>query len=336
MEKIKNSIKNMDNSIKTLWLMVIIVLVIMLILDAANFFTFQNLRSMVFQFPEFGIMAFGMMICMISGGIDLSLVGIANLSGIICVEIVLNLNGSIGFVPSAVLGYAAALAVGALCGLFNGFMIGYLKIPAMLVTLCGLELFKGLGEAITTGPALTGLPDAYKLLGNGDFFSIPFVIIPFLIVVIAVSFIMRSTVYGQQVYFMGTNNEAARYSGINCFKTTELTYMISGILGGVCGIIITSHFNSAKSDYGTSYTLLTLLIVVLGGLNPDGGKGKVSGVLLAIILLQLISNAFSILQLDSSLKQLVYGALLIGSLLVNIMRERVALKRETRLAAAKE
>jgi simple sugar transport system permease protein len=252
------------------------------------------------------------------------------------VEIVLNLNGSIGFVPSAVLGYAAALAVGALCGLFNGFMIGYLKIPAMLVTLCGLELFKGLGEAITTGPALTGLPDAYKLLGNGDFFSIPFVIIPFLLVVIAVSFIMRSTVYGQQVYFMGTNNEAARYSGINCFKTTELTYMISGILGGVCGIIITSHFNSAKSDYGTSYTLLTLLIVVLGGLNPDGGKGKVSGVLLAIILLQLISNAFSILQLDSSLKQLVYGALLIGSLLVNIMRERVALKRETRLAAAKE
>lgn len=335
MEKIKNSISNMDNSIKTLWLLIIAVLVIMAILAPGDYFTFQNVRSMVFQFPEYGIMAFGMMICMISGGIDLSLVGIANLTGIISVEVVLHLEGAVGFAPSFILGIIAALAVGAICGLFNGFMIGYLKIPAMLVTLCGLELFKGLGEAITTGPALTGLPDAYKLLGNGDFFSIPYVIIPFLIVVIAVSFIMKSTVYGQQVYFMGTNNEAARYSGINCFRTTELTYMISGILGGICGVIITSHFNSAKSDYGTSYTLLTLLIVVLGGLNPDGGRGRVSGVLLAIILLQLIGNAFSILQLDSSLKQLVYGILLIGSLLVNIFREQRAMKRETRLAAAK-
>lgn len=111
---------------------------------------------------------------------------------------------------------------------------------------------------------------------------------------------------------MGTNSTAAKYSGIQNLKITLMTYGISGILGGVGGVLISSHYNSAKSDYGSSYTLLTLLIVVLGGTHPDGGKGKVAGVTLAIIVLQLVSSAFNILRINAFIKTFVWGIILLA------------------------
>lgn len=315
--------KHIDSSILTLCAMIGIVLVIMAIFSPKDFFAMSNFRSMIFQFPEFGILAFGMMICMISGGIDLSLIGIANLAGIIAATIMIKMGGSN---TSIVLACIAAVIVGACCGCFNGFLIGYLQIPAMLVTLCGLQLYSGLGLAITTGPALNGLPDNYKFIANGSIGNIPVVIFVFIAVVVVVSFLMRSTIYGQQIYFLGSNAEASKYSGINNLKVTVRTYMTSGILGAISGIVLTSHFNSAKSDYGSSYTLLSLLIVVLGGIHPDGGQGKVIGVTLSIILLQLISNAFSILQVESTVKTFVYGCLLIGSLVLTLFHEKRGLK----------
>ena len=309
--------KNIDGSILTLWAMIAVVLIGMAILKPGTFYTITNLRSMIFQFPEYGIMALGMMLAMISGGIDLSLVGIANLSGIIAAYIMRSMGGT-GL--SIAVACMAAIAVGIACGCFNGFMIGYLKVPAMLVTLCGLQLYSGIGLGITTGPALTGLPDAYKFFANGSVGPIPVVLFIFIAVVGVIYFIMNYTVYGQQVRFMGSNDEAARYSGINNLKVTIMTYMISGILGSISGILITSHFNSAKADYGSSYTLLTLLIAVLGGIHPDGGRGNVGGVVLAILLLQLVAQAFNILQIDptGNMKTFVYGALLIIVLCANV------------------
>ncbi len=311
--------KNIDGSILTLWIMIAVVLIAMAILKPGTFYKMTNLRSMIFQFPEYGIMALGMMLAMISGGIDLSLVGIANLSGIVAAKIMIGMGGE---PVSIAIGIMAALAVGAVCGCFNGFMIGYLKVPAMLVTLCGLQLYTGIGLGITTGPALTGLPDSYKYFANGSIGQIPVVLFIFVAVVAVIYFIMNFTVYGQQVRFMGSNDEAARYSGINNLKVTIMTYMISGILGSISGVLITSHFNSAKADYGSSYTLLTLLIVVLGGIHPDGGRGNVGGVVLSILLLQLVAQAFNILQIDptGNMKTFVYGALLIIVLCANVLK----------------
>jgi simple sugar transport system permease protein len=251
---------------------------------------------------------------MISGGIDLSLVGIANLSSIVAAVIMLHMGNS---VLSIVLGIVGSLVIGVACGFFNGFLIGYLKIPAMLVTLCGLQLYSGLGLAITKGPALTGLPESYGAIANGALlFGIPNTIIIFFIVAIVVAYILRSTVYGSHVSFMGTNEVAAKYSGIDNLKVTIYTYIISGIMGSIGGLLISSHYNSAKSDYGKSFTLLTLLIVVLGGTDPNGGKGNVLGVSLAIVVLQMISSAFNILRVNSFVKTFVWGLILVGIMLV--------------------
>lgn len=290
----------------------VIIFVVMSILEPRAFLRIANIRGMFVQLPEYGILCFGMMLAMISGGIDLSLVGIANLASIVAATFMIQRGGTPGSIFFAII---IALLVGALCGLFNGFLIGYLKIPAMLVTLCGLQLYQGLGLAITKGPALTGLPEAYGNIANGNLFGIPIPFYVFIVVTIIIAFLLRSTVYGHQLEFMGTNEIASKYAGINNLKVTLITYMTSGILGAIGGLLISSHYNSAKSDYGKSYTLLTLLIVVLGGTDPDGGKSNVAGVALAVILLQLVSSAFNILRISSFMKTFVFGLILVVTML---------------------
>lgn len=303
-----------DPHIKALLGMMAFVLILMAILKGDTYFTIPNLRSMFFQFPEYGILTFGMMMCMIAGGIDLSLVGIMNLAGVVCALIIKNMGGS---TVSIAIGIIAALVVGAACGAFNGFIIGSLNIPAMLVTLCGLELYSGLALAITGGPAINSLPDAFKNIANGSIGAIPIVIFIFIAVVLIVTFIMKCTVFGHEIYYLGTNAQASKYSGINNLKVTIMTYMCSGILGGIAGVVITSHLNSAKSSNGSSYTTLSLLIAVLGGINPDGGEGKVSGVLLSIVLLQLVANAFTIMRAPDTTRTLVNGCLLVLALIID-------------------
>lgn len=308
MENLRNRLKDSDKNSMMLFLIAVIIFLIMAALAPSSFLGVKNIQGMCTQFPEFGLISFGMMLAMISGGIDLSLVGIANFAGIVAAWIMIHMNGS-GI--SVILGVTAAVAVGALCGCFNGFMIGYLQVPPMLVTLCGLQLYTGCGLMITKGPALTGLPEVYSFLGNGTLFGVPAAFLIFIAAAALVAYLLRSTVYGQHVRYMGTNAGASRYSGINNLKVTVKTYAVSGILGSLAGLIMISRYNSAKTDYGSSYTLLSLLIVVLGGTNPDGGKGSTVGVLLSVIVLQLVSSAFNIMRVDSSLKTFVWGLILL-------------------------
>ena len=327
-----------DNHILTIIALMLLVCIIMLILKPGSYFTVLNVRSMIFQFPEYGVLALGMMACMIAGGIDLSLVGIMNLSGVLAALIVKNMvlieGGEVAnpamVVPAIVLACVVAVVVGAACGASNGFIIGYFGLPAMLVTLCGLQLYTGLAYGITGGPAINGMCDAFKNIANGTVAGIPYVLFIFIAVVAVVVFIMKCTVFGHEIYFLGSNAQAAMYSGINTLKVTIMTYMFSGILGGISGILITSHLNSAKSSNGSTYTLLSLLIVVLGGVHPDGGKGRVAGVVLAVLLLQMIANAFGLMHMSDNAKTFANGCLLIAALVLSVVLE----KREAQKAAA--
>jgi len=307
MQKITNYFKKADRIALALLIGSVLIFVLMGVTHP-KFFGKSNLQSMLIQFPEYGILAFGMMIAMIAGGIDLSLVGIANLSGIVAAVLMLRMGGtnlSIG------IGIVAAVLVGGLCGLFNGFIIGFLDIPAMLVTLCGLQLYSGLALIITKGPAITGLPETFSNIANGKLLGVPIGAIVFVLIAILLCYLLYYTVFGKSLYLMGTNKIASRFSGINNLRITMLTYCLSGIFGSLAGILMASHYNSAKSDYGTSYTLLTLLIVVLGGVNPNGGRGKVMGVVMSIILLQLVSSAFNILRVNAFVKTFAWGLILI-------------------------
>lgn len=331
--KISRSKAAADTHIMTIIGLMVLALVIMAVLQPSSYFTLKNVKSMIFQFPEYGILAFGMMVCMIAGGIDLSLVGIMNFTGVLAAMIVTKMTaGEAGAgmeIPAIILAIVVALAVGGLCGAFNGFIIGYFNIPAMLVTLCGLQLYTGLAYGITGGPAINGMCDSFKNIANGTIAGIPYVFFIYVIVLLVVAFVMKSTVFGNEIYFLGSNAKASRYSGINTLKVTIMTHMFSGILGGTAGILITSHLNSAKSSNGSTYTLLTLLIVVLGGVHPDGGKGRVMGVALATILLQMIANAFGLLHMDDNAKTFVNGCLLVAALLLDVYLDKRAARKKT-------
>ena len=319
-----------DTHIMTILGLMVLVIIMMLIFQPGNYFTLMNLRSMIYQFPEYGILSLGMMACMIAGGLDLSLVGIMNFTGVLAALIVKNMVTEEGGMaaPAIILAVIVALAVGGLCGAFNGFIIGYVNIPAMLVTLCGLQLYKGLAYGITGGPAINGMCDPFKEIANGSIAGIPYALFIFIVVVLIVSFVMKSTVFGNEIYFLGSNAQAAKYSGINTLKVTVMTHMFSGILGGCSGILITSHLNSAKSSNGETYTLLSLLIVVLGGVHPDGGKGRVMGVVLATILLQMIANALGLMHIDDNTKTFINGCMLVAALLLDVYLDKRAAKRE--------
>lgn len=323
--------RTVDTHILTILGLMAITLLVMLVLQPGSFFTLKNIKSMIYQFPEYGILAFGMMACMIAGGIDLSLVGIMNFTGVIAAIIVTRMVPEEGMgvtCVAIVIAVITAIALGTICGAFNGFIIGYFNIPAMLVTLCGLQLYTGLAYGITGGPAINGMCEAFKNISNGTIMGIPYVFFIFAIVSLIVAFVMKCTVFGNEIYFLGSNATAAKYSGINILKVTVMTHAFSGALGGISGILITSHLNSAKSSNGSTYTLLTLLIVVLGGIHPDGGKGRVLGVMLATILLQFIANAFGLLHMDDNAKTFVNGCLLVAALLLDVYLDRRSSKRK--------
>ena len=307
----KRTVQKIDKNTILLLCIIAFILLWAAVFKPARFYKPMNFISMAYQIPEFGVLSLGMAICMISGGIDLSLVGIANLSAVVTALTVTSTD-------NAFLAILFVLLTGAAAGIFNGIMIGGLGIPAMLVTLGGLQIYTGLATAITKGVSVTGVSEEFQIIGNGLLFgAIPYSLVILLAVAVILSLILKYTVYGTQLYMMGTNKVAARYTGISIVKINIRTYMISGILAGLCGIIMCSRYGSANADYGSSYTLLTLLIAVLGGINPDGGKGKMLGVVLSIVILQLISSVFNILRFSAFLETCIWGLVLILVMIIN-------------------
>lgn len=308
MTKVKEFFVNSNKNVMALFGIAFVIVVVMGTLAPRTFLSAANFQSMAIQFAEYGILSFAMMIAIVSGGFDLSVVGIANLSGIVGLVAMRAMGGSSATIPVGIL---IALCVGLLCGALNGFMIGYMKVPAMLVTLCGQQLFTGIGLIITKGPAMQGLPEGFTFITNGLIGFIPMALIVFIAVAVALSFIMKSTVYGQHLLFMGTNETASKYSGIRNLKITLETYMLTGLLGSIGGILMASHYNSVKTDYGTTYILLIMLIAMLGGTDPDGGGGSIFNVALAVVVLQLISSSFNLLGISSFMKNFIYGVILL-------------------------
>lgn len=314
----------------------LVVLVIMLVLTGpSRFLSAKSISAMMLQMPELGILTLAVTFALFLGGIDLSVVSTANLSGIIAAMLAVQLskNGmdSVGVV---LLSYAAALAVGCVCGLLNGIVISRTGVPAMLATLGTMEVYKGIGLILTDGSAVTGLPSAYGFLGSASLGSIPLIMIIFVLAIIVAAVTMRRRRFGLEVYLLGTNEKAAGFSGIDHVKVTIKAFVCSGMLAAAAGIIISSRVMTAKADYGSSYILQCLLVAILGGISPFGGFGNVAGILIAIVTLQMLSSGFNMLRFSSYQKLAVWGAILILVMVMNYllekMRERRNIKKNLR------
>lgn len=317
----KNKLKKQNKYYYGLFILLIVIFVALIIVKP-KFLSTGNYMAMVNQFPEFGLMALGVMLAMITGGIDLSPVGIANLTSVCCAMLLKNMllpgdNGSVVGAFFAVI--LIAFLVGAGCGVFNGFLVSKVKIPPILATLGSYELFTGICVIVTNGKAVSGLPIAYTDIMSYNFFGIiPVSLVIFVVAVISVSFLITKTTYGSKLYMLGTNPKAARFSGLEINKIVIKTYLISGLLAAVAGMVMLSNYNSAKADYGSSYMLQTILICVLGGVNPNGGYGKVAGVTLAILVLQFLASGLNMFSEISNFYQpLIWGSVLLIVMIIN-------------------
>ena len=254
---------------------------------------------------------------MISGGIDLSTVYIANLCGIVAG---LTMNES-GF--SIVVAIIVALIVGAACGIFNGFLVSVLKIPAMLATLGTYQLYMGIAIVASKGSTVSGVPTVYSSFAYMTVAGIPMPFIVFILMIVVISFIMGKTKFGKRVHLVGTNEKASKFAGINNVSVLIRAYMLSGIVSAVAGLLSLSRINSAKADFGSSYTMQTILISVLGGINPDGGFGSIPGVAIAVLILQMLSSYLNMFpSISNYYRDLIWGVALIAVLIMNFTIEK--------------
>ncbi len=316
----------LSSEIGQLSVLTIIIFVVMAALDPSRFLTLGNFSSMAFQFPEFAILSLAMMLSMMTGGIDLSVVGVSNLAAVIAALLLSTLAGpqAVGLVGGGTIALtiAAALVVGAVCGLLNGIVIGIFGLPPILATLGTGLIFTGLAVAITGGSAVLGFPAAFAFLGNGAIAGVPMPLIVFIVIAAIVWLVLERTALGLRIQMLGTNPLAARFAGIDDLAVTLRTYLLSGIFSASAGLVIMSRANSAKADYGSSYLLLSILICVLGGINPYGGFGRVAGLVLAVLSLQFLSSGLNMLQVSNFAKELIWGGLLLTVMVANGIQYR--------------
>lgn len=320
----KWSLQKIDPNIGLLLVVLVAVFAFGSIIRPEKFLKAGNFQSMGKQLSEYGLMALGVGLCMIAGGIDLSSVYVANLCGIVAgmflqTYAVGATGGSLMLVMVAAV--VIALVIGALCGIFNGLLVAYLNIPAMLATLGTYQLYMGIAIVVSKGSTVSGVPKAFTALGNGMFLNaIPYPLLIFVLVALALTFIMRSTKLGTRIYLVGTNNKSSLFAGIDTKSVLVKTYMISGIVAAIAGIISLSRLNSAKADFGSSYTMQTILIAVLGGVNPNGGFGRIPGVAVGVVILQMLSSLLNMFpDISNYYREFVWGAALIFIMIINTM-----------------
>ncbi len=299
------------------------IVIVMSILSPDRFLSLYNLQTMAFQLPEFGIIALGMMMVILTGGINLSITAGSALAGIMAAFI---LSGTIMAGSNIVLAIAVAIGVilltSVLIGLLNGFVVAYIGVTPILVTLGSQILYEGISMWLTKGGAISNFPEAYYWFGNESIGPIPVPLIIFVIIAVVTYILLEKTPWGARVYMVGSNPTAAIFSGIDIKRILMQVYVYSALLAGCAAVIMLSRYNSAKVDLGSSYLLQSVAAVVLGGTNIAGGHGKVFGTVVAVAILQVISSGLNILGVNRFIIDMITGAILIAVLTLNILSNR--------------
>lgn len=314
MKKVLNKDKNLTRMLAVF----IICFAVFSITKGDSFLSVTSFQSMGKLFPEFGLLSVGMALALLTGGIDLSVVYLANLCSICAALTVARLAGE-GEITGAyiLVGVIVALLIGAAGGILNGALISVVGIPAMLATLGTQSLFNGLSVVISDGSTVSGVKPLSEFIGK-RILGIPVPTYIFVICAVIIGFVISKTTLGYKIKMLGTSAKACAFSGFNNVKLTIINYMMIGLLSAVSGIVMLGRYNSAKADNGSSYTMQAIMIAVMGGVDPAGGKGNIQGVCVAVLIIQMVSTWLNMFQSISNFyRQIIWGALLIIILIMN-------------------
>ena len=269
-----------------------------------NFYTAFNLLDMLNSTSILLILAFGVTLTVISGGCDLSIGGILVVAGIIAIKL-------LDVMPmwAAIL---CALAFGAFVGFINGFLVVQQKTEPFIITLGMGMLLTGVAQQLTDArPVPASNPD-FMMIGNGDFFGVPYLVIIMLVCFAAAHWLMRYTAYGRNLYAIGGDYEVALYSGINVVRTKWIAFVISGAAAALAGVLLSSKLNTGSSIYGETAALIVNCGVVVGGTSFAGGIGGIPQSALGLLVFGILDNAMNMLGISSYIQILLKGAVIVG------------------------
>lgn len=287
-----------------------LILILALSLLSDRFLTSANLINILRQATINGIISVGMTLVILTGGIDLSVGSVLALS----VTIGASLMKQGQPVGAAVL---AALAIGALLGAINGWMISRAKIPPFIATLGMLTVARGLTLMYTQGQPITGLPATFRWIGTGVVGGIPVPILLTLLVFAAGWIFLSRTRYGAQIYLMGDNPTAAKLTGVPTERLTVLVYAISGFCAALAGLVLVARLDSAQPIIGQGYEFNAIAAVVVGGTSFAGGEGGLGGTLLGTLLIETLNNGLNLLNVSPLWEQVVKGVVIALALLLH-------------------
>jgi ribose transport system permease protein len=286
-----------------------------LAIGSPHFLTAVNLSSVVRQTAVINIMALGMTMIIICGGIDLSVGSILAMSGLLG-TMSMEMGGPIP------LGVAVGIATGMLCGFVNGFLTTRLRINPFIVTLGTLGIVRGLALVISNGLPVHQIPRAFSFLGEGTWLGVPFVLWILLACAAMVHVILEHTRLGRYAFAIGSNHEAAVYAGVNVGLVTTAIYTLCGVLTGLAGMIEASRLMTGQPTAGQGYELQAIAAVVIGGGSLRGGEGTVVGTLVGAFIMGLLANGSDLLGISPYVQQAIIGAVIILAVAVDELRKR--------------
>lgn len=290
----------------------LILLIIVVSILNPSFLDLSNLLNLLRQISINGLIAFGMTFIILTGGIDLSVGSILALSSAF---IALMITSGVDPIIALIIG----VLIGFVLGAVNGLLVTKGNMAPFIATLATMTIFRGLTLVITDGNPITNLGDSYlfQLFGKGYFIGIPVPAVTMIIVFVILLIILQKTTFGRHTYAIGGNEVAAKISGIKVNKIKILIYGISGLMSALAGGILTSRLNSAQPTAGTSYELDAIAAVVLGGTSLTGGKGRIVGTLIDVLIIGVLNNGLNLLGVSSFYQQVVKGVVILIAVLID-------------------
>lgn len=310
----KKSIKEVLNSLTLV--LIILGLGVVLSIASPNFLKTTNILNILRQVSINGILAIGMSLVCLTGGIDLSVGSIVAFSGILTAGMLNNTE-----LPIFVIALIAVI-VGCIMGMINGYFVAYWNAPAFVVTLSMLTVGRGLTYIYCDGKPISKLPAEFLVIGKGSILGLPIPTIVLFAVFIIFSVMLSKFKLGRYIYAVGGNPQAAMVSGINVKKVLLLVYMFSGMCCGVAAVVLTARVSAGLATAGDGYELNAIAATVIGGTSLSGGTGKLWGTLLGALLLGMVNTGLDLLNVTSYYQQVVRGLIILGAILIDTRRNK--------------
>ncbi|MCZ7852236.1 ABC transporter permease [Agrobacterium salinitolerans] len=290
-------------------------------LASPYFLNAWNLSDATFNFTEKAIIAFAMALLIIAGEIDLSVAAIIALASTAMGAAVQMGVGTSGLV-------AIGIGTGLLCGAFNGFLVAGLKLPSIVVTIGTMSLFRGISYMVLGDQAYGKYPADFAYFGQGYvFWVISFEFVLFIVMAILFAILLHATNFGRQVYVIGTNPFAARFSGIPVERVKFILFLLTGLMSGIAAVCLTSRLGSTRPSIAQGWELEVVTMVVLGGVSILGGSGTIAGVVIAAFVMGLVTFGLGLLNVPGIVMSIFVGLLLIITIAIPIVVRRLRAMR---------